>query len=160
MKRLIIMMVLAASILASYCYAEDGLAGVPAGIKSPDDIAKWFSQDFKYQLRLPKDPITPQEVINAKGGECDDFAALASIILTRLGTPNHITAIYFSDEIAGHVICMWQEKDGTYSFMSNQEIHRSGQPTAEAAIKKFFPGARKIVADYDRTSQRRYFKMA
>jgi hypothetical protein len=159
MKKLIIMIVLLANILSPYCFAEDGLAGVPTGIKSPDDIAKWFSQDFKYQLRLPKDPMTPQEIINSKGGECDDFAALASIILERLGTPNNVTAIFFDDKVAGHAICIWQEKDGTYSFISNQEIHRTGLPTAEAAIKKFFPGARKIVADYDRTNQRRYFKM-
>ena len=160
LKVIISLVIVLALCMPVISFAESELAGIPDYIASPEDVAAWFSHDFTYQLRLPKYPQTPQETINAKAGECDDFAALASEILKRLGISSSVAAIYFKESSFGHVICIWQGKDGTYNFISNRVIYYTGETTMDGAVKKIYRGVKRIVPDIDRADQARYFKIA
>lgn len=133
-------------------HAQDEIGSIPSYINKPEDIVKWFSRDFTYQLIISPRPQTIRETMESKGGICGDFAELASVALTRMGIRNSIVAMTFKDTRIGHIVCMWKGGDGTYNFISNMEIHYTGERTIDAAIKKFFP-AKKIIVDYDRARE-------
>ncbi|MDP3786622.1 MAG: transglutaminase-like domain-containing protein [Candidatus Omnitrophota bacterium] len=156
MKKIILIALVLVHLLSVSCFAGDGSLNIPSYVKSPEDVARWFSHDFKYQLMIPKTPQTPEEMLSSKGGDCDDFAALASEALKRMGISSSVVAIMLNDWEFAHAVCIWKEKDGTYSFISNQEIRRTGENTMDGAIKKFYPAAKKILVNFDRLQQRKY----
>ncbi len=159
MKKLILIITLLAQFLSPVCFAADILeSNIPSYVKTPDDIAKWFSHDFKYQLIIPHTPQPLEEILKSKGGDCDDFAALASAVLVRMGISGSVAAIMFNDPYSSHSVCIWMGKDGTYSFISNQEIYHTGEKTPEGAIEKVYPASKKIVLNFDRREQGRYYR--
>jgi hypothetical protein len=159
MKKIILIIALLAQFLSPVCFAAGILeSDIPSYVKTPDDIAKWFSHDFKYQLIIPNTPQTLEETLKTRGGDCDDFAALAYAVLARMGISGSVAVIMFKDSYSSHSVCIWMEADGTYSFISNQEIYHTGEKTPEGAIKKVYPAYRKIVLNFDRREQGRYYR--
>lgn len=158
-KRTILIATILIQILATNCFAEDSLPGIASQVKSPDGIARWFSQDFRYQFSIPNIPQTPEEMLKSKGGDCDDFAALASAVLEHMGIPSRVVAIEFKDPNDGHAVCIWMDPDGTYSFISNQQIFHTDKTDMYEAVKTAFPRATKIVTDFDRRAQSKYYRM-
>lgn len=159
MKALILIITLLAQLLSPVCFAADILENdIPSYVKTPDDIAKWFSHDFKYQFIMPHTPQTLEAILKSRGGDCNDFAALASAVLARMGISGSVAVIVLKDLYSSHSVCIWMEKDGTYSFISNREIYHTGEKTPEDAIKKVYPASKKIVLNFDRREQGRYYR--
>jgi len=155
MKRVLMIMMMV-HLLALPSFSQEVTKDMPSYVNNPETMAQWFARDFKYQIRLPKIPQTPQETIESKGGECDDFAALASEILFNMGISNTVLGMTFKNLNYGHVVCAWKAKDGTYNFISNQQVFYSGKKNIEEAVKRFYPNADKIVLNYNRNAQSRY----
>jgi len=159
MKKIILAIILLTQLLCPACFATDIIeSSVPGYVKTPDDIAKWFAHDFTYQLIIPHTPQTIEDTLKSKGGDCDDFAELASAVLARMGICASVAVIIFKDSYSSHAVCIWMEKNGTYSFISNREIYHTYEKTPEGAVKKIYPASKKIALNFDRKEQGRYYR--
>lgn len=115
-----------------------------ASIKTPEELAAWLSNGFEYVMKVPDEPQTPRETMKLKTGDCDDFAKLASWVLTKKGISNHVLIIRFEGLKIAHAICIWKGEDGLYNFISNQEIYHTRKGALEDAVKKYYPDCCKI----------------
>ena len=119
-------------------YAED-IMFLKEKIQSPHDLARWLESDFKYVFRLNDEWQTPSETINKRAGDCEDFATLDSDVLEKMGVKSHIVIIKFRGMDFKHAISIWKEKNGTYSYISNQKLVRTGIGTIEKALSVYYP---------------------
>jgi hypothetical protein len=145
MKKAILIALIMVFSLSLACFAQD--LSVPSYVNSPQALVEWFSSDFRYVLTLTGKGSkiqTPQETIKLKTGQCGDFAVLASEILSHLGIANKVIIIKYRGLNIMHAICIWRNEDGTYNFISNQELICSGIKTIEGAAKKFYPDCERI----------------
>lgn len=111
----------------------------PATIKTPKDIKSWLQANFKYiPDKKPEDSFkTPEQTIQDKGGDCEDFAILAALILECLDYKPYITCVYGKD--LAHAICFFKEKDGTWSFFSNYFYHKSSYENMFIVLSMAYP---------------------
>jgi hypothetical protein len=135
------------SVSAVPCDAQDS-GGVPRSIRTPEQIVSWFASEFEYQLKMPDRPQTPTETLELRTGDCDDFAALAKVILEGQGIKSDVVIIKYRGLNIMHAICIYKENNGTYSFISNKELQRTGETDMTRAVAKFYPDMERImVAD-------------
>jgi len=118
---------------------------IPSSIQTPQALAEWLSSEFSYRMELVDQWQKPQETIDSKAGDCEDFAILASACLTRLGIANNVIILKFRDLDISHAVCLWKDKDGSYNFISNGKLQRTGKRHIESAIGKFYPDCEKII---------------
>ncbi|MBN1526269.1 MAG: hypothetical protein JW919_01610 [Candidatus Omnitrophica bacterium] len=143
MKRLVLVTIMTAWFLAGSCLAQD-MGGVPSSVRTPEQIAEWFTSEFQYRIKIPDRPQSASETLRLKSGDCDDLATLASLVLSDLGIDSNVVIIKFQGLNIRHAICIWKDKDGTYSFLSNKELQRTGQRDIRGAIRKFYPDMESI----------------
>jgi hypothetical protein len=102
-------------------------------------------------MKMPDRPQAPEETVGLGTGDCDDFAALAVAILVKNGINSDVVIIKYRGLNVLHAVCMYRETDGTYSFISNMELHRTHQRDVAGAITKFYPDWDKIMVANKRT---------
>jgi hypothetical protein len=151
---LLVIIAAAVSLTVLPAHASQGMEDAMAGIRSPEDIARFFSREFTYSMTLPDRAHSPEETIEAMSGDCEDFAILASAMLTRMGIENQVLIVRFSGLKIAHAICIWKDRSGYYNFISNQELQRTGQRTVEGAVRKFYPDCQGLASIDPRTYAR------
>lgn len=145
MRKTFLFVILLVFSLPLTCFAQD--LNIPPYVNSPQALADWLSSDFSYVMTLSNggsETQTPQETIEKQTGQCGDFAVLASEVLSGLGIPNNVLIIKCRNLKIMHAICIWMNKDGTYSFISNQELNHTRKKDAKSAIKKFYPDCERV----------------
>ncbi len=145
MKRVVLMLMSLACLLYNGPAFAQEAGGVPGSVRTPEQIARWFSSEFKYQMTLPDSPQSPGETIARRTGDCDDFAVLAAEILARSGIPSDVIIIKYEGLGMMHAICIFKDKDGTYSFISNMEYHRTHMHDVAGAVAKYYPDYENII---------------
>ena len=118
---------------------------IPSSVQTPQALANWLSSEFSYRMELVDEWQKPRETISSRTGDCEDFAILASAFLTRSGIPNDIAIVKFRDLNISHAVCLWKGEDGSYSFISNGKLRRTGKRTIKSAIKKFYPDCENVI---------------
>jgi hypothetical protein len=63
-----------------------------------------------------------------------------------MGIENQVLIIRFNELKIMHAVCIWKDKNGFYSFISNQELQRTGHRTAEGAVRKYYPDCSTIAS--------------
>lgn len=114
-------------------------------IRNPQEMVEWFDQDFINQWEMPDDWQNPQQTLNSKKGDCEDFAILSKAILDRLGYAADILIVKFNRLNIGHAICIFKDNQDAYSFVSNKKLTSTGKKTIEEAIDKFYPDWESII---------------
>lgn len=140
-----------AALMALMLYAQTACATqafdeAAMNVRSPDELASWLSQEFSYTMLVHGRTHSPDETIRARTGDCDDFAVLASAMLTKMGVANEVILIRFKKLSIAHAICVWKNGDGNYNFISNRELYRSGKKTIEELVKKYYPDCEAIAS--------------
>jgi hypothetical protein len=70
------------------------------------------------------------------------------VILDGQGIKSDVVIIKYRGLNVMHAICMYKESNGTYSFISNKELQRTGETDMTRAVAKFYPDMERImVAD-------------
>jgi len=144
-EKAILMAIIMVFSLSLACFAQD--LSVPSHVNSPQALAKWLTSDFRYVLTLDSRGTktqAPQETIQLKTGQCGDFAVLASHVLSGLGITNKVIIIKYRGLSIMHAICIWKNEDGTYSFISNQELNCTGKKSLDEAVRKFYPDCERM----------------
>jgi hypothetical protein len=146
MKKTFFVLLVVMTALVPLAFASQALEEAMSGVRSPEDIARFFSQEFTYTMTLPDRAHSPEETIQAQTGDCEDFAILASAMLSRMGIESQVIVIRFSGMKIAHAVCIWKDGNGYYSFISNQQLERTRQRTLEGAIRKFYPDCQSFVS--------------
>lgn len=146
MKKILFVLLAIMAAVVPFAYASHGVEEAMSSVRSPEDIVRFFSEEFTYTMTLPDRAHSPEETIASHAGDCEDFAILASAMLTRMGIENQVFIIKFNDLKIMHAVCVWKDKNGFYSFISNKELQRTGQRTAEGAVRKFYPDCSTIAS--------------
>ena len=145
MKKAIIITILLMNLIPVLpCYAE-GVQGIPSYIRTPEELVKWFQEEFSYRLNFPDTPKSMADILNSMGGDCEDFAFLASEFLNSSGLSNDILVVNFKGLNVAHAICMWKAENGEYSFISNKKLHHTGEKDLIAAVEKYYPDWENVV---------------
>jgi len=120
----------------SFCFSQNqALAPVLISITTPEQLAQWFLTDFRYETEMPDTWQNASETLEIKKGDCEDFAILAQDMLNKMGIQSDILIIKFTGLNQQHAICIFKEGDN-YSFISNQELIRTGAATLKEAIQE------------------------
>ena len=120
------------------------LRGVPDSVRTPQELSEWFGREFTYRFELTDRWQDPQETIDSKEGDCEDFAFLVSALLEDWGIDHQVLIIEFRGLAIKHAICAWREEDGTYSFISNRKLYRSGRKVLAEAVERYYPDLERI----------------
>jgi len=132
------------SMTSSSLSAEE-LTNIPASITTVQNLVEWLSHEFSYRMEFPNTWQSPNETIKTKEGDCEDFAVLASAFLGKIGVRSDIAIVSFKGMDTSHALCVWKNKDESYSFISNRKLYRSGKSTLEDAVGRYYPDWNKIV---------------
>ena len=143
-KCLIILSVVTTALFTPIAFSKE-LENIPMSIQNPQTFATWLEEDFHYRLELPDKWQTPQETIDSKAGDCEDFALLASAFLNQMGIPNDVVILKFAGLNVSHAICLWKDGTGSYNFISDRKLQLTGEPDIKKAIGKFYPDCKKII---------------
>ena len=112
MKKMILLVKNVVLIVAAMAYLlvfpalAQELSGVPSSIHTPEQLVKWFSSEFEYQMKMPDKPQSLNETLTLKTGDCDDFATLAAAVLERSGIRSEVLIIKYKGLNIMHAICM------------------------------------------------------
>lgn len=155
LKKAFFTLIFLSAILRGVCFAGTmNLEGVASFIQTPQGLVNWLVKDFRYELEMPDYWQSAEETLRLKKGDCDDFAILASAILSKMNLPNDIVIVTFKGLNISHALCVWKDKDGLYSFISNQKLYETKEAQLEVAIARFYPDWEKITY----TDQNKHYK--
>jgi len=144
--RIIVLVFFITLLLAGTSFAQtSAIAGAISSIRTPEALACWLSNNFRYELKLTDAWQTPEETMKLKKGDCDDFALLAQAVLKGLGIKSDVVIIKFRGLNVLHAVCIWKDKAGSYNFISNCELTRTGKADIQQAIAKFYPDVERII---------------
>lgn len=147
--------VLAVALFLSSAWAQS-LSAIPASINTPQAMAGWFEQEFRYQRVIPDYRQSAEELLKSKNGDCDDFAVLAQEILSGMGIKSQVLIIKFKGLGDAHAICVF--KDGnSYNFISNQHLVRTQESSLLKLVDQQYPDWEGVVFS---NSQREFLKVA
>jgi len=138
MKKILILTIFLVNIFYGACFAQSE-AAIPASISTPGELASWLSSEFSYRMEILDDWQKPGETVSSRTGDCEDFAMLAASFLSRQGIKNDLIIVRFRDLPMSHAICMWQEDDGTYSFISNRKMYCTRKGSIREAVERYYP---------------------
>lgn len=143
MGKKIWLMVFLGFMIAANCFSQE-VSNIPSDIKTPDDLVKWYANEFEYRMELWDDWQAPVETVATKTGDCEDFAYLTHAALKDLGVENNVYVLNFRGIKTKHAICIFKEKDGTYSIISNKEIFKTREADLKVALKRYYPDCNKF----------------
>lgn len=105
-------------------------------ILSPEKIEAFYNEGFKDIIKVPDVPQTPQETLDLKSGDCDDFAKLTQAILKRFGIESEIVYIKFNKLETKHAICIW--KDGKYyNYFDGKKLVKTKLTSAQEVADQY-----------------------
>ena len=105
-------------------------------IGSLEDYVQWLQENIKYKKDEKKDYwSTPEETLQDKRGDCEDYAFLNAAVLHLLGYQPEVLAVGRLGR--NHAICIFEE-NGNYSFIDNTMLKRTqAQSISELASYLF-----------------------
>lgn len=136
---LIVFIIAVTLLLPSLGFAAASWQSQVVSIKTPENLANWLKNDFEYVWESFDAWQSPQETINLKKGDCEDFAILAAEVLRRLGVSSDILIIKFKDLKTAHAVCAFKGRGGKYQFISNRQLIETQEDKLQEAIKKIYP---------------------
>jgi hypothetical protein len=103
--------------------AQTTYAATIKNLNTPQKIFDWMLVNLHYMPDQSKnDEFRSAELTyELRYGDCDDYANFASTILRQHGYQVEILSVF--NKTQGHAVCVWQENDGSYNFLSNINIY-------------------------------------
>jgi len=126
-------------IMTSASVFAQEVANLPDEIRSPKDLVRWYANEFEYRMEMMDDWQSPAETVDARKGDCEDFAYLSHAALKDLGLESNVYLLNFKGIKTKHAVCIFKEKDGTYSIISNKEMYETGESDVQQAVKRYYP---------------------
>jgi hypothetical protein len=104
-------------------------------ITSLESFGQWLERNFTYQRDINGDSwANPEETLERKKGDCEDFAILARAVLKVLGYQSKIIVLQLNQQ-AAHAICLFQV-NGYYCWFDNAILRK----TSARSLGSFIEG--------------------
>ena len=111
-------------------------------IHSPKDLSKFMRKNFRF---IPDDKNfgktdywqSPQEMLNLKKGDCEDFALFADAALKELGFESYVVSMYGKNKFA-HTVTVFKQ-DGKFRVFNDGKIYKYDTDKIEDALSKINP---------------------
>lgn len=110
----------------------------PYWIQNPYNLEKWLKNNFTYQSEETDYWKTPKETLKDKGGDCEDFAIFNKYILKDLGYKAHLIILTKDEDKTAHAICVFIEKDHTFSAFDNTTYVNAFENSLKALMYKHY----------------------
>ncbi len=106
-------------------------------IRSVNDYVCWLQENIEYEKDDGKDEwAIPQETLERKTGDCEDYAFLNAAFLRMAGyDPKVLGIMQFFNQ--GHAICVFKEGNH-YSWIDNEKLIRTKVKTMPELAKIIF----------------------
>lgn len=93
-------------------------------LKTPEDLARFLWRNFIFeedQTQFGREEYwqTPEEFLNHRKGDCEDFALFAQQVLRLNGIPAILLNVYGGDS---HTVCIFKE-NGKYQLLDGTDVH-------------------------------------
>lgn len=96
-------------------------------IRTLEDYARWLKETVKYKKDGKRDSWAgPQETLQKKNGDCEDYTLLNTAMLKVLGFESRFLALKNSRQ--AHAICVFK-RDGYYYWFDNAELKKTDART-------------------------------
>jgi len=129
-------------LICSPVYAQSGvLVSTPhlLDVRSPEELSRWMSANLTYQAEGPGEDNwqSPEETLNNKGGDCEDFAILVQKVLKDLNIDSQL--VYVGLPTMGHMTCFYRTSTGKLAFFSNQYLYTTNYYSVREVLDVWFP---------------------
>lgn len=129
-------------LICSPVYGQSGvLVSKPhlLDVRTPEELGRWMMYNLTYQAEGPGADYwkSPEETLNDKGGDCEDFAILVQGVLKELGIDSQL--IYVGLPTMGHMLCFYRMDNGKLAFFSNQYLMTTNYSSVTAVLDVWFP---------------------
>lgn len=94
-------------------------------LDTPQKLSNFLLNEFQWTYHDGCVSYWPEEFYNRKEGDCKDYATLTSYVLAKHEYYTEIITFTFYDQEGtryGHVVVIYQDKDGSFKYISNGEI--------------------------------------
>ena len=108
--------------------------------ESPGELSQWLQDNFKYKAEefLQDYWQTPEETLELKTGDCEDFAFLVLYILNQQTKPKEAYFVLIdSGEVDSHAICVFKKEDGTWGIFSDRYYFSMGKDSILGTISAY-----------------------
>ena len=90
------------------------LPQIAAELKHPEEIAHFIWRHFRFEsdqnhFGVEERWQSPEELLETRQGDCEDFALFAHEILKRQGTPSFLVNVYGDGGGSGHTVCLFKK---------------------------------------------------
>lgn len=108
-------------------------------IDSPKNLSKFMRKNFKFvedRDNFGKVDYwqSPEEMLQLKKGDCEDFALFADAALKELGFESEVVSIYGPNQFA-HTVTAFKQ-DGKWRVFNDGKLYKYDTDTIEASISK------------------------
>jgi len=146
---LMILTIFLSTLLSLNVYALDTPKTIVERYRSISSVSEYLYTYYEYESDTKQFDCdeywqTPEQMIENKKGDCEDFAILTQAILKELGIESKLIGLYWQEEDytktykwVAHMILMIQEVDNKYSFMSNQFYFATLEESIEKSIERY-----------------------
>lgn len=115
------------------------LNSLASELSSPKEIAKFMKKNFKF---IPDQKLfgkvdhwqTPEEFLNLKKGDCEDYALFSKRLLELKGIEAYVVSIYGRGGYA-HTITVYKQ-NGHYNVINEDRHYKYQKKTIEEALSK------------------------
>jgi transglutaminase-like putative cysteine protease len=114
-----------------------------ATYQTPGAIATFLREEFRFQR--DEDLFgevdrwqSPEEFLQRRTGDCEDYALLAQALLQRNGVEEFVFSL-FGEEGYAHTVSVYRDEDGRYNVINEGKLRRYHAKTLEAVAAEINP---------------------
>jgi len=86
MRKIFFVLLVIMAAVVPFAHAAHGLEAAMSSIRSPEDIARFFSQEFTCTMTFPDRAHSPEETIQAQSGDCSTIASIGPQTYVKTGS--------------------------------------------------------------------------
>lgn len=121
----------------------DALQSLAAQYSTPKAIAQFLHRSFTFQrdedlFGQAEYWQTPQEFLARRAGDCEDYALLATALLTRNGIEAHVFSL-FGDGGYAHTVCVFRDAQGRYNVINQDQLRNYRAKNLDALACQMYP---------------------
>jgi transglutaminase-like putative cysteine protease len=108
--------------------------------KTVDEVAIWLKEGFTYQNEEEGHDHWkyPNETLEDRGGDCEDFAILVQDVLREQGIKVHIFVIVFDDITSAHAMAFFRDDDGIIHYFSNNNYKKTNRTKLSDVLYDYY----------------------
>jgi len=130
-----------------------------AAYQTPSAIAAFLREGFRFQR--DEDLFgeidrwqSPEEFLQRRAGDCEDYALLAKELLQRNGIESYVFSL-FGEEGYAHTVSVFVDEEGRYNVINQDKLRRYRTPSLEQVAAQINPAwTYAMIAEQDGTRGR------